>query len=43
MRIAVVPGDGIGVDVTREAVKVVEEVSRRRAPSTTSPGITTQS
>ncbi len=30
MRIAVVPGDGIGVDVTREAVKILEEVSRRR-------------
>jgi len=30
MRIAVVPGDGIGVDVTREAVKVLEEVCRRR-------------
>ncbi len=29
MRIAVVPGDGIGVDVTREAVKVLEEVCRR--------------
>ncbi len=31
MRIAVVPGDGIGVDVTREAVKVLECVSRRRS------------
>ncbi len=31
MRIAVVPGDGIGVDVTREAVKVLEEVCRRRS------------
>jgi 3-isopropylmalate dehydrogenase len=31
MRIAVVPGDGIGVDVTREAVKVLEEVARRRS------------
>ncbi len=30
MRIAIVPGDGIGVDVTREAVKVLEEVARRR-------------
>jgi 3-isopropylmalate dehydrogenase len=30
MRIAVVPGDGIGVDVTREAVKLLEEVARRR-------------
>jgi 3-isopropylmalate dehydrogenase len=29
MRIAVVPGDGIGVDVTAEAVKVVEAVARR--------------
>jgi 3-isopropylmalate dehydrogenase len=29
MRIAVVPGDGIGVDVTREAVKALEEVCRR--------------
>src|SRR3970040_2316285 len=27
-RIAVIPGDGIGVDVTREAVKVLEAVSR---------------
>ena len=31
MRIAVVPGDGIGVDVTREAVKVLERVARLRA------------
>ena len=31
MKIAVVPGDGIGVDVTREAVKVLEAVCRRRA------------
>jgi 3-isopropylmalate dehydrogenase len=31
MRIAVVPGDGIGVDVTREAVRVLEEVGRRRS------------
>ena len=31
MRIAIVPGDGIGVDVTREAVKVLKEVSARRA------------
>ncbi len=30
MRIAVVPGDGIGVDVTREAVKVLERVARLR-------------
>jgi 3-isopropylmalate dehydrogenase len=28
VRIAVVPGDGIGVDVTREAVKVLEAVAR---------------
>jgi 3-isopropylmalate dehydrogenase len=27
MRIAVVPGDGIGVDVTREAVKVLEQAA----------------
>jgi len=31
MRIAVVAGDGIGVDVTKEAVKVLEAVDRRRA------------
>ncbi len=31
MKIAIVPGDGIGVDVTREAVKVLEEVCRRRS------------
>ena len=31
MKIAVVPGDGIGVDVTREAVKVLETVCRRRS------------
>lgn len=31
MRIAVVPGDGIGVDVTREAVKVLETISRLRS------------
>lgn len=31
MKIAVVPGDGIGVDVTREAVKVLDAVSRRRS------------
>ena len=31
MRIAVVPGDGIGVDVTREAVKVLEKVASLRA------------
>ncbi|MBU22809.1 MAG: 3-isopropylmalate dehydrogenase [Acidobacteria bacterium] len=29
MKIAVIPGDGIGVDVTSEAVKVVEAVGRR--------------
>ena len=29
MKIAIVPGDGIGVDVTREAVKVLELVCRR--------------
>src|SRR5262245_31128972 len=28
MRIAVIPGDGIGIDVTREAVKVLEAVSK---------------
>jgi 3-isopropylmalate dehydrogenase len=28
-RVAVIPGDGIGVDVTREAVKVLEAVSRQ--------------
>ena len=27
LRIAVVPGDGIGVDVTAEAVRVLETVS----------------
>jgi len=31
MKIAVVPGDGIGVDVTREAVKVLETVARARS------------
>ena len=31
MRIAVVPGDGIGVDVTKEAVKVLERVARPRS------------
>jgi len=30
MKIAVVPGDGIGVDVTAEAVKVLERVGRLR-------------
>ena len=30
MKIAVVPGDGIGVDVTAEAVKVLERVARQR-------------
>jgi 3-isopropylmalate dehydrogenase len=31
MRIAVVPGDGIGVDVTREAVKALETIARARS------------
>jgi 3-isopropylmalate dehydrogenase len=31
MRIALVPGDGIGVDVTREAVKVLELVAKARS------------
>jgi 3-isopropylmalate dehydrogenase len=31
MKIAVVPGDGIGVDVTREAVKVLSAVASRRS------------
>jgi 3-isopropylmalate dehydrogenase len=31
VKIAVVPGDGIGVDVTREAVKVLEKVAFLRA------------
>jgi 3-isopropylmalate dehydrogenase len=31
MKIAVVPGDGIGVDVTAEAVKVLDRVCRQRA------------
>ena len=31
MRIAVVPGDGIGVDVTREAMKVLERVGRAQS------------
>src|SRR5438132_8994813 len=31
MRIAVVPGDGIGVDVTREAVKTLETIGRLRS------------
>ena len=31
MRIAVVPGDGIGVDVTREAMKVLARVGETRA------------
>jgi 3-isopropylmalate dehydrogenase len=30
MKIAVVPGDGIGVDVTAEAVKVLDQVARAR-------------
>ena len=29
MKLAIVPGDGIGVDVTREALKVLEAVDRR--------------
>ncbi|MDQ6892926.1 MAG: 3-isopropylmalate dehydrogenase [Acidobacteriota bacterium] len=33
MKIALVPGDGIGVDVTREAVKVLEALDRRRSLS----------
>ena len=31
MKIAVIPGDGIGVDVTAEAVKVLERVASRRS------------
>jgi 3-isopropylmalate dehydrogenase len=31
VKIAVVPGDGIGVDVTREAVKVLEKIASLRA------------
>jgi 3-isopropylmalate dehydrogenase len=31
MKIAVIPGDGIGVDVTAEAVKVLDRVCRRRS------------
>ena len=31
MKIAVVPGDGIGVEVTREAVGVLEQVARARS------------
>jgi isocitrate/isopropylmalate dehydrogenase len=30
-RYAIVPGDGIGIDVTREAVKVLEAARRRSA------------
>ena len=33
MKLAIVPGDGIGVDVTREAVKVLEALDRRRSLS----------
>ena len=33
MKIAVVPGDGIGVDVTREAVRVLEAIAARRGLS----------
>ncbi|MGH9613018.1 MAG: isocitrate/isopropylmalate family dehydrogenase, partial [Bryobacteraceae bacterium] len=29
LRILILPGDGIGAEVTREAVKVLEEVSRK--------------
>ncbi|MCA1580128.1 MAG: 3-isopropylmalate dehydrogenase [Acidobacteria bacterium] len=31
MKLAIVPGDGIGVDVTREAVKVLERLDARRS------------
>ena len=31
VKIAVIPGDGIGVDVTREAVKLLEAIDRKRA------------
>jgi len=33
MKLAIVPGDGIGVDVTREAVKVLETLDRRSSLS----------
>lgn len=33
MKLAIVPGDGIGVDVTREAVKVLEVLDRSRSLS----------
>jgi 3-isopropylmalate dehydrogenase len=33
VKIAIVPGDGIGVDVTREAVKVLERLDRSRSLS----------
>jgi 3-isopropylmalate dehydrogenase len=33
MKLAIVPGDGIGVDVTREAVKVLEALDRRASLS----------
>jgi 3-isopropylmalate dehydrogenase len=33
MKLAIVPGDGIGVDVTREAVKVLETLDRRASLS----------
>ncbi len=39
MKIAVVPGDGIGVDVTLEAVKVLEEVCRRRLDPARDPAL----
>ena len=33
MKLAIVPGDGIGVDVTREAVKVLQTLDRTRGLS----------
>ena len=33
MKIAIVPGDGIGVDVTREAVRVLEHLDARHSLS----------
>jgi 3-isopropylmalate dehydrogenase len=32
-KIAIIPGDGIGVDVTREAVKILEFIATRYAPA----------
>ena len=32
MKIAVLPGDGIGVEVTRQAVKVLHAAAGKRAP-----------